>query len=92
MSAIGKILAAFVLLAAPLIAFQTTAWGIDFITNHYWVRFIHPMVASFLFAGIVTGSFKAYLLPWKVNREANPTRWIFVAAFLITLVFALLME
>ncbi|MCO5238883.1 MAG: hypothetical protein M9904_02400 [Chitinophagaceae bacterium] len=92
MSIFLKILAAFILLAAPILAFQTTAWGINFITDNFWVRFIHPIVASFIFSGIVTGSFKDYWRPWKINREINPTRWVFVVSLFITILFALLME
>ncbi len=87
-----KIIAAFVLLTGNLLAFQTSSWGIEFITDHYWVRFIHPFVASFIFAGIVTNSFGDYFRPWKIKKEANPTRWAFVAALLITLILAFLIE
>lgn len=92
MKIITKLLAALVLFIAPVIAFQTSDWGIDFITKNYWVRFIHPLIASFLFAGIVTGSFKDYLKPWKVNKELNPTRWIFVISVIITIILSLLIE
>lgn len=88
-----RILVAFFLLAGNVLLFQTTNWGIDYVTDHYWIRFIHPVVASFLFAGIAWGGFKPYLLPFHTKATGyNPVHLLFLTGLVITVILALLIE
>lgn len=92
MKAFIIILTAALTLFGNVLIFQSSGWGIDFITEHYWARFIQPVVMSFIFAGVATESFADYARPWKIGKRLNPTRLLFVSSVIITCLMALLIE